>query len=140
MEIESNSTNSSESHKLKPKSRLYLAAVLSLLVWPGAGTFLLGRSREALTQVTLAFLSLVFLFFGLGSIIYWAIPLITHADINNFGHENAFILIQDTFRDNPPRWLGFDSFGVLIFSLFLFVLSWAYSLVSIIIYRKKGTK
>ncbi len=125
--------------QIRPRSRFYLASFLNLLVWPGAGTFLLNRRKEAMFQVIIAFLSLALLVFGSASIIMWAVPLIAHADSNNLGHVDAFILIQNTYQDNPPRWLGFHSMGVIVFSLFLFVFSWVYSLVSLFSFRKKAS-
>jgi hypothetical protein len=122
--------------QIRPRSRFYLASFLNLLVWPGAGTFLLNRRKEAMFQVIIALFSLALLLFGIASITMWAVPIVAHVDANNFGHDNAAILLMETYRDNPPRWLGFHSMGVLIFSLFLFVVSWVYSLISLFIYKK----
>jgi hypothetical protein len=125
---------------LRPKSKIYLATFLNLLVWPGSGTFLVHRRGEAIIQVLVAFSSLVLLVFGIVSIVTWVLPLVAHADANHYGHDNTAILIQDTYREKPPRWLGFHSMGVIIFSIFLFTVSWIYSLVSVILAKQQMKK
>lgn len=127
---------------IKSNSRLWLACFLSLLVWPGSGSFLINRSRDGVIQVVLGFVSFVLFMFGFAVLVVWGTPLIVEGGlgVSQFSLEGLASGLSEEYEENPPTLLGFPVFGVIVISFLVFVISWVYSLISIVLAKQSVKK
>lgn len=127
------------------KSRYNLALFLSLLVWPGAGSFLLGRRWQGIFISLLATVSLVLLTYSFVGFFLGIIPIFGQASSMGLPLEETVSQIYTAVYSNPsnpsnpsflPAPFGFSFFGVLIFSIILFLISWVYALIDLVMAKK----
>jgi hypothetical protein len=119
-----------------PRSKFFLAFFLSLLVWPGVGSFLVQRRREGISQVFLAVFSLALLLVSFGVIINWVVPIVADAEALSMGPDDIALYISENYVVSPPLFLGFSAPLVVMVSLAMFFVAWVYSLVSLLLARK----
>jgi TM2 domain-containing membrane protein YozV len=125
----SNSCNSDVS----PRSKVVVALTLSLLVYPGAGSFVLGRIVEGIIQIVMASASLIIILVASVAMVYWAIPIYESAG----RHGGDFItLLIESYYQSPPAFLSITYGTWFVLAIFLFTFSWVYSLFSIIWWKK----